>query len=172
MGSPEAGKMNSQITAGMLVDVFGQEAGQVLRVQHRDCGGGFCGGGVGGAEDLVDGGDVVGGFVEGGRCVVIRRVGAIGVWAAFVTVAVELGLLLVDVEVLGRCVWVSACERHCIVSPVLLERWVVKVENRGLEVEQLVVRLELGCPYLVPLCDCLNAVVRSEQLKQLDLGKS
>ena len=90
--------MDSQITTGVLVNIFGQEAGEVLRVQHLEQGGG-----VSVAEDVVDGGDEVGFFVVGGRCVVVIRMGAERVGAAFVAVTVALGFSLVKVEVLGGC---------------------------------------------------------------------
>lgn len=50
----------------------------------------------------MDGGDVVGSIVKRGRCLVVIRVSAVRVLAAFVAVTVALGPVFVDVEVLGR----------------------------------------------------------------------
>lgn len=52
----------------------------------------------------MDGGDVVGPIVKRGRCLVVIRVSAVRVLAAFVAVTVALGPLFVNVEVLGRYV--------------------------------------------------------------------
>lgn len=95
----KSSNMYSQITTRMLVDILRQEGGQVPWVQHL-----WAWEGIGGAEDVVDGGDVVGPIVKWGRCLVVIRVSAVRVLTAFVAVTVALRPLFVDVEVLGRYV--------------------------------------------------------------------